>query len=91
MFGPKMKKVTCNWRNRIIPSLFALFKCVFTLIKSRRVRWATHVAQTGQSNIAYRIWVRNVKEKRYLEELGIDGREILKWGLVNVTINLRVA
>jgi hypothetical protein len=36
------------------------------MIKSRRMRWAEHVAQMGEKRNAYRILVGNLEEKRPL-------------------------
>jgi len=43
------------------------------------MRWAGHVAYTGERKGAYRILVGNQRERGYLEDPGIDGRIILRW------------
>jgi hypothetical protein len=51
-------------------------------IKSRRMRCAMHVAQTGENKYAYSLWGwGDLKERKYKEDLGIDGTIILKWVL----------
>jgi hypothetical protein len=47
------------------------------MIKSRRKRWAIHVARMGE--VHTRSWWGDLGETDQLEELGIDGRIILKW------------
>jgi hypothetical protein len=39
---------------------------IITMIKSRRMRWAGHVARMGEKTNACRILVRNPKGKRQL-------------------------
>jgi hypothetical protein len=60
------------------------------MIRSRMMMWADHVACMGEKRNAYGVLVRNRKEKNLLEELGADGRIILKcilngvrWHLLN--------
>jgi hypothetical protein len=53
------------------------------MIKSRRLRWAGHVACTGENRNAYRVWVKKPEERGHLEGLGIEQRIILKWMLKN--------
>jgi hypothetical protein len=43
-------------------------------IKSRRMRWAGHVARMGEGRNVYRVLVRTPKEKDHLEDKGVDGR-----------------
>jgi hypothetical protein len=43
------------------------------MIKSRRMRWAGHVARMGEKRNAYRILVGNLKGKRPM------GRPKLRW------------
>jgi hypothetical protein len=45
-------------------------------IKSRRIRWAGHVARKGDSRNAYRFWWAKVKERKHLEDLDV-GRIVL--------------
>jgi len=49
------------------------------VIKSRRTRWAEHVAGMGESRGMYRVLVGKPEGKNHLEDPGIDGRIILRW------------
>ena len=49
--------------------------------KSRRLRWAGHVARMEESRSAFKILTGKPTGKRPLEGLGVDGRTILKWTL----------
>jgi hypothetical protein len=49
--------------------------------KSRKMRWAVHVARMGKMRNAYKILVVWPEGKRPLEDLNKDGRIILKWML----------
>jgi hypothetical protein len=73
------------------------------MIKSRRMRWAGHVARIGEKRNAYRILVGKPEERkqlgrprrRWVDNIKIDLREIgwndMDWrGLVNTVMNLRV-
>jgi hypothetical protein len=35
----------------------------------------------GELRISYNVLVKNPKERRYLEDLGVDGRKALKWSV----------
>jgi hypothetical protein len=48
------------------------------MIKSRRLRWAKHVARMGRRG-QEGFWWGNLKEGNHLENAGVDGRIILKW------------
>jgi hypothetical protein len=50
----------------------------FRMIKSRRTRWARHVARMGR-NVHTGFWWGNLKERDHLEEPGVDDRIILTW------------
>jgi len=47
------------------------------MIKSRRMRWAGHVARMGEKIGVYRVLVGKLREKDNLEDPGVDGRIIL--------------
>jgi hypothetical protein len=55
--------------------------CAFhqILFKSRRMRYVGHVARTGERSVANRVLVGKPEGKNILEDLGVDGRIILKW------------
>jgi hypothetical protein len=52
---------------------------IIQIIKSKRLRWAGHVARTGKRRGAYRALVGKPGGRRPLKRPGIDGRIILKW------------
>jgi hypothetical protein len=42
------------------------------------MRYAGHVARMGKKKDKYMIWVESLRERNYLEGLGVDGKIILK-------------
>jgi hypothetical protein len=49
------------------------------MMKSRRMRWAGHVARMGERRNAYRILVESRKEGDHWEDQDVAGWTILKW------------
>jgi acyl-CoA hydrolase len=49
------------------------------MIKSRRMRWAGHVARMGRSSMHIRIWWESQKERDHQEDHGTGMWIILKW------------
>jgi hypothetical protein len=43
------------------------------------MRWAGNVAHKADGRGAYRVWIGRPKGKIHLEDLGVDGKIILKW------------
>jgi hypothetical protein len=62
MFGPNWDEVTGEWRRLHKEELYDLFSSqnFFRLIKSRRLRWAEHVARRGVSRGAHRVLVGEI-------------------------------
>jgi hypothetical protein len=52
---------------------------VVRMNKSRRMRWAGHVARMGENRNAYRILVGKPERKRPLGRQDVGGWTILKW------------
>jgi hypothetical protein len=68
IFGTKRYEVTGGWRklhNEELHNLYS-FPSIIRIIKSRRMRWAGHVARMGEKRNAYRILVGNPEGKRPL-------------------------
>jgi hypothetical protein len=68
IFGPKRDEVTGEWRKLHNEELHNLYSSpnVITQIKSRRMRWAGHVARMGQERNVYRVLMRKPEGKRPL-------------------------
>jgi hypothetical protein len=68
ILGPKMDEVTGEWRRLLNKELYALYSSpnIIWVIKSRRLRWAGHVARMGENRFAYRALVGK-PERRLLE------------------------
>ena len=68
VFGPKGDEVTGEWRklhNEELSDLYSLPNIV-RVVKSRRMRWARHVAHMGEGRGVYRVLVGKPEGKRPL-------------------------
>jgi hypothetical protein len=80
VFGPKRDEVTGEWRklhNEELNDLYSLSNIV-RVVKSRRMRWAGHVAGIGEDRGVYRVLVGKPEGKRPLGDKDADGRIILR-------------
>ena len=69
IFGPKRHEVTGEWRklhNEELNDLYCSPNIVW-VIKSRRMRWAGHVARMGERRGVYRVFGGQLGGKRLLE------------------------
>jgi hypothetical protein len=68
IFGPNRNEVTGEWRKLHNGELHKLSSSpdIIREIKSRRMRWAGHVARMGEGRNLYRVLVRNPEVKRPL-------------------------
>jgi hypothetical protein len=81
IFGPKRDEVTGEWRKLHNGGLHDLYSSpnIIRQIKSRRMRWAGHVARMGEGRNVYRVLVGKPEEKNHLKDQGVDGRMGSKW------------
>ena len=80
ILGPKRDEVTGEWRklhNKELNELYSSPNIVW-VIRSRRIRWAGHVARMGERRGLYRGLVGK-PEREHLGDPGVDGRIILRW------------
>jgi hypothetical protein len=68
IFGPKRDEVSGEWRKLHNEELCDFYSSpsIIRIIKSRRMRWARHVARMGEKRNAYRLLVGRPKGKRPL-------------------------
>jgi hypothetical protein len=75
IFGPKRDEIIGQWGKLHNGQLLNLYSSpdIIRLIKSRRMRWAGHVARMGEGRNVYRVLVGKPEGKRTLE------RPRLRW------------
>jgi hypothetical protein len=75
IFEPKRDEVTGGWRQLHNEELHDLYfsPSIIRIIKSRRMKWAGHVARMGETRNAYRLLVGKPEGKRPL------GRPRCRW------------
>jgi hypothetical protein len=68
IFGPKWDEVTGDWRKFHNEELHNLYSSpdIIRQIKSRRMRWAGHVARMGEERKLYKVLVGKPEGKRPL-------------------------
>jgi hypothetical protein len=86
-FGLKRDEVTGGWRklhNEELRDFYSSLS-IIRIIKSRRMRWAGHVAQMGEKRNAYRLLVGKPlgrPRRRWVDNIKMDILEI-DWGDVD--------
>jgi hypothetical protein len=83
IFGPKRDGVTGGWRKLYNEELHTLYSSpsIIRIIKSRRMRWAGHVARMGEKRNIYRLLVGKPEGKKPL------GRPRHRW-IDNIKMDL---
>jgi hypothetical protein len=68
IFGPKRDEVTGEWRklyNEELRDLYSSPSSIIRIIKSRRMRWAGHVARMVEKRNVYRLLVGKPEGKNH--------------------------
>jgi hypothetical protein len=86
IFGTKRDEVTGEWRRLHNKELYALYSSlnIIRVIKSRRLRWAEHVARMGERRVVYRALVGKPEgrrplggpRRRWVDIIKMDLREV---------------
>jgi hypothetical protein len=84
VFGPGRDEVTGEWRKLHTEELNGLYSLpnILRVVKSRRMRWAGHVARIGEGRAVHRVLVGRPEGKRPL------GRPRRRWE-DNIRMDLR--
>jgi hypothetical protein len=79
VFGPKRDEVIGGWRKLRIEELHNLYSLpgIIRIIKSRRIRWAGHVAWMGRRGMHIGFWWESQKERDRFGDM-VDGRVRLR-------------
>jgi hypothetical protein len=80
IFGPKGLEYE-SWRKLHSEKFHNLRSSpnVVRVIKSRRMRWAGHVARMGRGELFEDFWLGSPKLRGHWEDLGVGGIIMLRW------------
>jgi hypothetical protein len=89
-FGPKMDRVTEEWRKLHNEELHNLYSSpsIIRIIKSRRMRWAGHMARMGDRGNVYRLLVGKPEGKRPLGRPRRRWIDNIKMDLLEIGLNV---
>jgi hypothetical protein len=73
-------KVTGGWKKWLKEELHNLYFLpnLIRMIKSRIMRWAGYVGYMGEMRTT-KFWLESLMGTDHLEDVGIDGRIMIKW------------
>jgi hypothetical protein len=79
IFGPKREE-DGSWRKLHNDELHSLYSSpnIVRVIKSRRMRWARHLAHMGRGEVFTGFWLGGPKTRDHWEDLGVGGRITLR-------------
>jgi hypothetical protein len=80
ILGPKRDQVTGGWRkfhNKELNDLY--LPTILRVIKSRRMKWAGHIARMAREGAYTGFWWGNLRERDYWGDSGVGERIILRW------------
>jgi hypothetical protein len=80
IFGPKMEE-DGSWRKLYNDEIHGLYSSpnIIRVIKSRRMKWAGHVARMGE--VFTWFWLGGLKVRDHWGDLGVGGIITLRWTL----------
>jgi hypothetical protein len=90
IFGPKRDGVTGGWRKLHNEELHNLYtsSSIIRIIKSRRMRWAGHVARMGEKRNVYSLLVGKPEGKRPLGRLRRRWMDNIKIDLLEIGVSV---
>jgi hypothetical protein len=90
IFGPKRDGVTGGWRKLHNDGLHNLYSSpsIIRIIKSRRMRWAEHVARMGEERNVHRLLVGKPEGKRPLGRPRRRWMDNIKTDLLEIRVNV---
>jgi hypothetical protein len=91
-FGPKRDEVTGDWRRLHNKEIYPLYSSpnIIRVVKSRRLRWAGHVAHVRERRGAYRALVGKPEGRRPLEKPRRKWEDNIKMDLREVGLGHRL-
>jgi hypothetical protein len=81
ILGPPRDGVAGDWRKLHNEDLHNLYSSpsIIKIIKSRRMRWAGHVARMGRRGTCIVYWEESQKERDHEEDRDVGGWITLRW------------
>jgi hypothetical protein len=80
IFGPRRDEETGDWRKLHNEELHSLYYSPSIIrMRSRRTRWAGHVARMEERKMQMGDWWESQKVRDHWEDLDVGGWTVLKW------------